>query len=67
MNIVLGAMAAPLKEQLAGRLDEKTLGIMDDDTNAITRLLLRGFIPESIGKKARQKLIRAIHVRLGSV
>lgn len=66
MNIVLGAMAPSLKEQLAGRLDEKTLDLLDADANAITRLLLRGHISDNSAKLARQRLMRSINAFLSA-
>lgn len=65
MQIELGALCKPLSEQLKGYIPDDKLKVMDADADAITRLLLRGFIPESIAKKARQKLVRAVQVQMG--
>ena len=64
MNIELGALCKPLSEQLNGYISDDKLKIMDADAAAITRLLIRGFIPESVAKNARKKLVRAIQVEL---
>lgn len=64
MNVELGTFCKPLSEQLQGYIPEDKLKIMDADADAITRLLLRGFIPESVAKNARRKLVRAVQVEL---
>lgn len=64
MQIILGAMANPLKDQLADidTTPEQQAEIerFDMDSDAISRLYIRGLIPESQATKARQKLMRNI-------
>lgn len=61
ISIAVGALAPDVNEQL----DE--LGFMVDgaenyqeNLNAVTRLLLNGYIPESVAKEARRKIIRKV-------
>ncbi|MDD2853884.1 MAG: hypothetical protein PHY09_18505 [Desulfuromonadaceae bacterium] len=64
MEIVLGAMEASLKVQLAEYLDEPTLIQFDRDADAITRLHLRGFIGDCECDRMRRRLIRMIKIQL---
>ena len=64
MQITLGAMADPLKDQLA-KIDttpeqKAEIDRLDMDADAISRLYIRDLIPESQATKARQKLMRKI-------
>ena len=60
MQIALGAMAPKLSEQLEGLLDPKDIDILDADAAAITRLYIRGYIPETTAHIARKRLVKAI-------
>ena len=64
MQIILGATADPLKDQLATfpmTPDQRAeLERLEMDATAISRLYIRDLIPESQAIKARQKLMRKI-------
>lgn len=60
MQIELGALAPSLIEQLAGAVDADKLAHFDQDADAITRLYVRGYIPESVAGKARKRLVKEI-------
>jgi len=68
LQITLGLTADSLKEQL-GEIDttpeqDAEIERLDMDADAISRLCVRGMIPESHAEKARQKLIRKIALLL---
>jgi len=61
IGIHFGALAPKLKEQLKSfQLDDMKLQHIQLDADAITRLLIRGLIPDSVAHKTRQKLIKNI-------
>ena len=64
MQITLGALADPLRDQLAKfklTPDQRAeIERLDMDACAISRLYIRSLIPESQATKARQKLMRKI-------
>jgi hypothetical protein len=60
MRIELGAMAKPLREQLAGHIEEKALSLLEMDNDAINRLHLRGYLSDTATKVARHRLVKAI-------
>lgn len=60
MEIVFGALAPSLIEQLAGHVDATTLAILDADADAITRLYVRGYLAPSVADRARKKLVKEI-------
>lgn len=63
-SIVFGALADPILEQLQaqGRTIQSVDAVqsIQRDADAITRCLVQGFIPASVGERARRKLIRKI-------
>ena len=63
MQIALGALAPKLSEQLDGLLSAKDIVILDEDAAAITRLYIRGYIPESAAHTARKRLVKEIERR----
>lgn len=58
MQISFGVLAPKLKEQLKGYVSEDKLAHFDADSDAITRLYVRGYLPPSAVDKARKKLIK---------
>lgn len=60
MQIELGALAPSLIEQLAGHIDADKLAILDADSDAITRLYVRGYLTPSATDKARKRLVKEI-------
>lgn len=58
-TIEFGAMASPLWYQLD--VDANLIYDLQDDADAITRLLVRGLITESEGHKARTRLTKKIN------
>jgi hypothetical protein len=65
LKIELGALCPSLKEQLAELvIDDAELALLDQDADAITRLHIRGLIPEAVAMNARRKLVRKIQAAL---
>lgn len=60
MNIVLGALAPSLSEQLDGYLPADDLEHLDKDADAITRLYIRGLMTKTRADAARGKLCKEI-------
>ena len=56
--IEFGALAPSLAAQLDRR--PKEVEMWQKDADAITRLLVRGLIPDTVGRKARVKLLKVI-------
>lgn len=62
IEIRMGALAPKISEQLKGcGLCEKRLEVIDADCDAITRLVIRGYIAPSVAEKARGKLMKKIN------
>jgi hypothetical protein len=59
-TVTLGALADPLTKQLDGLILPATLAHLDADANAITRLVVRGYLPDSQAHRAREKLMKKI-------
>jgi hypothetical protein len=55
MKIAFGAMCPKLSEQIDGLPEE-----FDRDADAITRLIIRGFLSESVATSCRKKLVKNI-------
>lgn len=70
MQIILGALADPLMDQLAEinttPKQKAEIEMLDKDADAISRLYIRGLIPESQATKAREKLMRRIKQMLSA-
>lgn len=62
ISLSMGALSKPLVEQFIeqGFVAPKQIELYQQDADAITRLLIRGFIPPSVAHKARQKLVKEI-------
>jgi hypothetical protein len=60
VKIHFGALCAPLTEQLKGYVASNPLDLLERDNQAITRLIVRGYLTDSQGHAARKKLMRAI-------
>ena len=61
IEIRFGALSLPLAKQLHGRnLSNDVVECIQRDADAVTRLLIRGFIPESLARKARQRIMKDI-------
>lgn len=60
MTIEIGALADPLTKQLKGLATTEDLEMLEADRVALTRALLRGYVPESQIAKARTKLMKNI-------
>ena len=64
LSIRLGALAPKIKEQLDSEgitdYDEICLDVFQKDADAISRLSIRGLIPESIAVKARVRLMKKL-------
>jgi len=72
MQIELGALSEPLTDQLGRNIkltpeQRKEAGIYDKDADAISRLYIRGLIPESQADNARRKLLKKIERLLDEV
>ena len=69
MQIVFGAMAPSLKEQLGATLPRGLRGMQlrrwQHDADAVTRLVVRGYISESVARTARKRILRAIERAVG--
>jgi hypothetical protein len=60
ITIKIGALGRPLTEQLKGLIPAQELEVLEADRVALTRALLRGYVPESLISKARTKLMKNI-------
>lgn len=61
LQINFGALAPPLASQLSGfGLKNDVVLHLQKDADAITRCAIRGFIPEAVTKRARQRLFKKI-------
>lgn len=63
IELVFGAVCPSIAEQLAGvdhGIDPTALGHAQFDADAITRLVVRGLIPDSAAHSARKKLLKRI-------
>jgi hypothetical protein len=58
IGLRFGALAPSLAEQLDK--PPKSVELWQKDADAITRLLVRGLIPDTYGQKARRKLLATI-------
>lgn len=58
MNLILGAMAPPISEQLGVPRD--IVEHHEADAKAISRLAVRGIIPVGEARKARARLVKQI-------
>lgn len=59
-RIELGAMCRPIAEQLPGLLSKEDAKHLQLDNEAITRLYIRGLIPQRATDNARQRLLKKI-------
>ena len=67
MKICLGALAPGIAKQLDEQgisYDPKVIEFIQKDADAITRLVVRGFISTSVTQYARKKLIRKMQEAL---
>lgn len=55
MQVVFGALAPPLSQQISGLPK-----MYDKDADSITRLVVRGIITEGEAHKARMRLLKRI-------
>ena len=56
-----GALSPKLSVQLSEMgYSIKSIKTFQDDADAITRLVVRGFIPDGAARKARQKIVNLI-------
>lgn len=63
IELVFGAVCPSIAEQLTGidhGINPEALGHAQFDADAITRLSIRGLIPDSAARLARQKLLKRI-------
>lgn len=61
LSLVFGATARPLAEQLHGLgLSKEDIDHWQRDADAITRLLVRGYIRDGEADRARKKLVNSI-------
>jgi hypothetical protein len=63
LSLHFGAMCRDLAEQLeiqGIRLDAKIVVHFQSDAEAITRLVIRNLIPDSVARDARRRLLRNI-------
>lgn len=61
LGIYFGALASPVKKQLAGRgCKPSDIAHWQKDSDAIVRLALRGLIPDHVARTARQRIIAAV-------
>ena len=64
MDIVFGAVSDPLHDQLSAqglRVDNMAALLhLEADAKAVTRLNVRGMIPDSVAHAARKKIMKAI-------
>lgn len=66
LSLVFGAMAAPLTDQLNEQgfgpddISSKDVLMYQKDADSITRLAVRGLIPEGVVRSARQRLLTRI-------
>jgi hypothetical protein len=70
LGLQLGALAPPLAEQLAERIStpeqREAIEHLQRDTDAISRLYVRGLISESVAIQARNRIVRAVAKALRS-
>ena len=68
MKIQFGAMAPRLTEQLRETgISQKELKVFDEDTDAITRLYVRGILSDREKQKAIHRLIKKIEEKYEAV
>jgi hypothetical protein len=64
MQIIFGAMAPSLKEQIGDLLPRKYRGIQlrrwQHDADAVTRLVVRGLITDKMARSARRQIVRRL-------
>ena len=61
MNVDFGWGAKPMAEQFKGTgVPAETLDTWQRDSEAITRLAIRGLIPDSAAKTARARMVRVM-------
>lgn len=61
IEISMGALAPKISTQLSGLgFCERKLEMIDKDADAITRLLIRGYMTPSQAEKARGKIVKEI-------
>jgi len=57
----IGALAPQFREQFTDAerdlLGRKNIDIAQDDANAVTRLRLRGLIPDAVARRANQRIV----------
>ena len=59
VDIELGAIAKPLSEQIPEAvMDRRDVAMFQKDSDAISRLYIRGLIPESQARSAKMKLMK---------
>jgi len=59
VDIELGAIAKPLSEQISEAvMDRRDVAMFQKDSDAISRLYIRGLIPESQARSAKMKLMK---------
>lgn len=58
MTILFGATAQKLSSQL--HISQRCVQHLQRDADAITRLLVRGYLSEAQGQRARHKIVRQI-------
>ena len=70
MQIVFGALSPSLAKQIdeAGyTVDRLWMDALERDSEAITRLLIRGYCPGSAAERMRKSIIKRIEIELLSV
>lgn len=62
LTLQFGAMAPKLAEQLDGiaRLPKSLLSAFQQDADAVTRLAVRGLLPDGETAKARKRLLKRV-------
>jgi len=61
VKLAVGAMAESIEKQLAYfGIEIKNADFYQEDLDSVTRLLIRGFIPQSVADKARNKIIKEV-------
>jgi len=65
IDIELGALAKPLSEQIPETaMDRRAVAMFQKDSEAISRLYIRGLIPESQVRAVKMKLIKKMQKAL---
>lgn len=59
MNIIFGAMAPTLREQISN-MSDKDAEILDGHNTAINRLVIHGLMSDAEAHKARLRLVKKI-------